>query len=40
MVNPEDKGGSISVSRSFANGGRVGLHGWWIYRFRLFNGRR
>jgi hypothetical protein len=25
MVNPEDKGGSISVSRSFANGGRVGF---------------
>jgi hypothetical protein len=24
MVNPEDKGGSISVSRSFATGGRVG----------------
>jgi hypothetical protein len=25
MVNPEDKGGSISVSRSFANGGSTGL---------------
>jgi hypothetical protein len=25
MVNPEDKGGSISVSRSFATGGRVGF---------------
>jgi hypothetical protein len=24
MVNPEDKGGSVSVSRSFATGGRVG----------------
>jgi len=25
MVNPEDKGGSVSVSRSFANGGSTGL---------------
>ena len=25
MVNPEDKGGSVSVSRSFATGGRVGF---------------
>jgi hypothetical protein len=27
MVNPEDKGGSVSVSRSFATGGRVGYMG-------------